>query len=593
VTTYLEALTENNIIPNVVIKLLGSYYSIRQPDSGLTIDSDKVGTVSALTINPTQIDPFRPSVTASSYSFKLLDRANVITKQFSSNLSLFQNKTIEIYIGRCGVDMDFSDYLKLPDTLVSKVSKQDSGYSFSTQEYKERISNGSFNTTTKLAGSIFAATTSIVLQDASGFPNSGFCRIEDEFFSYTGKSSNTLTGCIRGEFGSADSDHEVGVDIYKVNSIQANPIDIVLQMLVSPGGGGAYDLLDEGAGIDESLIDVAQFEEIKTDFFSSRTFLIRLWNIADMKKTIEEEILFPCGLRFRANNNGKIGLALIDRSTFEIDTPSISNDQISKEPQYEVDNTKINNFVRVFWDYSDHKNDFQKVTEFTDSDSITEFNKSKVIEFKFKAIRDSLDGLDMVQAFALLFLSRFAFPRPTINLNTFLSVSSLLVGDKVDLFTDRIPTDDGDLNFGSTLEIIERAINYQTGDCRVKLSFTSFTGLRQCFIAPSDTINTFDSQSIVNIGAGRGDSYRSGWIMRLYDNTARDYADAQENEIASVVGDKITFVDPWSTTLVNGQFRIMFADYDSVVEQQKKFCFISDDGANFSDNKKTYTIGFG
>jgi len=593
VTTYLESLTSNKILPNVVIKLLGSYYSIRQPDSGLTIDDDKVGTVSALTINPTQIDPFRPSVTASSYSFKLLDRNNVITAQFADNLSLFQNESVEIYIGRCSVDMDFADYLKLPDTLISKLSKQDRGYSFATQEYKERISNGSFNTATKLAGSIFAATTSIILQDASAFPTSGFCRIENEFFSYTGKSTNTLTGCIRGEFGSTDADHEVGVDIYKVNSIQANPIDIVLQMLISPGGGGTYDVLDEGAGIDESLVDVAQFEEIKTDFFSSRTFLIRLWNITDMKKTIEEEILFPCGLRFRANNNGKIGLALIDRSTFEIDTPSITNDEISKEPQYEVDNTKINNFVRIFWDYSDHKNDFQKVTEFTDADSIAEFNKSKVLEFKFKAIRDSLDGLDMVQAFALLFLSRFSFPRPTINLNTFLSVSNLLVGDKVDLFTDRIPTADGDLNFGSTLEIIERAINYQTGDCRVKLAFTSFTGLRQCFIAPSDTINTFDSQSVVNIGAGRGDNYRVGWIMRLYDNTARDYADAQENEIATIVNDKITFVDPWAESLVNGQFRIMFADYDSVIEQQKKFCFISDDGNNFDDNTKTYTIGFG
>lgn len=592
-TTYLESLTDKNILPNVVINLLGSYYSIRQPDSGLTIDDDKVGTVSALTINPTQIDPFRPSVTASSYSFKLLDRANVITKQFANNLSLFQNQNIEIYIGRCGVDMDFADYLKLPDTLVSKVSKQDRGYSFATQEYKERISNGSFNTATKLAGSIFAATTSIVLQDASGFPNSGYVRIEDEFFSYTGKSGNILTGCIRGEFGSTDADHEVGVDMYKVNSIQANPIDMVLQLLISSGGGGIYDVLDEGAGIDESLVDVSQFEEIKTDFFSTRTFLLRLWNISDLKKTIEEEILFPCGLRFRANNNGKIGLALVDRSVFEIDTPQITNDQISKEPQYEVDNTKINNFVRIFWDYADHKNEFQKVTEYTDSDSIAEFGKSKVIEFKFKGIRDALDGEDMTSSFALLFMSRFSFPRPTINLNTLLSVSNLLIGDKVDLFTDRVPTDDGDLNFGSTLEIIERAINYQTGDCRVKLGFTSFTGLRQCFIAPSDSIVSVDSQSVIDVGAGRGDNYRAGWIMRLYDNAARDYADLQENEIASIVGDKITFVDPWSTTLVATQHRIMFADYDSVTDQQKRFCFISDDGNNFDDNKKTYTIGFG
>lgn len=592
-TTYADALLNTHIIPNVVIKLLGSYYSIRQPDSGLTIDSDKVGTVSAITINPTNIDPFRPSVTSSSYSFKLLDRANVLTKQFSSNLTLFQNENVEIYIGRCSANMDFSDYLKLPDTIVSKVSKQDSGYSFATQEYKERISNGSFSTATKLAGSIFAETSEIVLQDATNFPNSGYCRIEDEFFSYTGKTGNHLTGCVRGEFTSVNIDHEVGTDVFKVDVIQGNPLDIVLKLLISSGGGGTYDVLNEGAGLDESLVDVAKFESLKTELFSTRTFLVRLYNLTDFKKFIEEEILFPCGLRFRTNNNGKIGLALVDRSVFEIDTPSITNDEISKEPLYEVDNTKITNFVRIYWDYSDPKNDFMKVSEFTDSDSIAEFGKTKVTEFRFKAIKDALSGSDMVQSFALLFLGRFAFPRPTVNVNTLLSVSNLLIGDKADLFTDRLPTSDGDLNFGSTLEIIERAINYQTGDCRVKLSFTSFTGLRQCFIAPSDTINTFDDQSTVNIGAGRGDNYRAGWIMRLYDNTARDYADSQENEIASIVDDQITFVDPWSTTLVNGQFRIMFADYDSVVEQQKKFCFISDAGNNFGDNKKTYTIGFG
>jgi hypothetical protein len=80
--------------------------------------------------------------------------------------------------------------------------------------------------------------------------------------------------------------------------------------------------------------------------------------------------------------------------------------------------------------------------------------------------------------------------------------------------------------------------------------------------------------------------------MRLYSNVTRNYVDAQVNEIASVVGDVVTFVDAWTTPLVASDHRIMFADYDQVSEQQKKFCFISDDGNTFTDGKPSYIISF-
>ena len=143
-----------------------------------------------------------------------------------------------------------------------------------------------------------------------------------------------------------------------------------------------------------------------------------------------------------------------------------------------------------------------------------------------------------------------------------------------------------------SVEVIQKAINYQTGDVRFQLSFTQFTGLRVCFIAPSDTILTFTNQKTVNVGAGRGSQYRVGWVMRLYSNTTRNWTGDPLNTITGISGDTLTFANNWTTTLVNSQFKITFADYDDVTDQQKRFCFISDNGNTFSDGLPSYLISY-
>lgn len=63
------------------------------------------------------------------------------------------------------------------------------------------IDNPSANYTweaTTLNGNISDSASSIILTSATSFPSQGMIRIEDEFIFYTGKSTNTLTGCQRG-----------------------------------------------------------------------------------------------------------------------------------------------------------------------------------------------------------------------------------------------------------------------------------------------------------------------------------------------------------------------------------------------------------
>lgn len=64
---------------------------------------------------------------------------------------------------------------------------------------------------TTLNGGISDSSTSIVLTSGTGWPNSGTLSIESEIIYYTGKSTNTLTGCLRGRDGTVAAAHSNGV----------------------------------------------------------------------------------------------------------------------------------------------------------------------------------------------------------------------------------------------------------------------------------------------------------------------------------------------------------------------------------------------
>ena len=69
---------------------------------------------------------------------------------------------------------------------------------------------------TTLNGTISSSATSIVLTDASSFTATGTILIDNERISYTGKSTNTLTGCTRGFNSTAAAAHTTGATVKQV-----------------------------------------------------------------------------------------------------------------------------------------------------------------------------------------------------------------------------------------------------------------------------------------------------------------------------------------------------------------------------------------
>jgi hypothetical protein len=584
---YAEALPDKKYIPNVVIRFASTYFSIRQPDSGLTVPATTVGLVTSLSLNPSTVDPFRPSVAINTNSFKLIDRGDAVTALFNGNTELFQGELCEIWLGRVGVGMNFADYLKLTDTYIHKVSRADGSYSFSTQEVKDRLNKDVFSEQNKLGASILPATTAITLQSPPA-NSSGLIKINNEFISYTGVSGNQITGCIRGEEGSTPANHSFGDDVFFCEVVSGNPIDLLLQLLISPAGGGPYSVLDDGANIDDALVDVAEFEKIRDEFFVGQTYDFILYQVDNLKAFIEQEILSPAGIRLRSNLNSKIGLGILNKPVINIDAPDLDDDQLTKRPTYSVDETKIVNHLNIQWGYDWPTEKFTKITTYNDAASVASFGDRKAVNLNFKGVTTQAE----VDESAANYFLRFAYPKPLIDTNAHLSASGWGLLEKPTLFSNQVPTSAGNLNFGDSVEILQKAINYQTGDVRFQLSFTQFTGLRVCFIAPSDTILTFTDQKTVNVGAGRGSQYRVGWVMRLYDNTTRDWTADPLNTITGISGDTLTFQNNWTTTLVNSQFKVTFADYNDVTDQQKRFCFISDNGNTFSDGLPSYLISY-
>ena len=598
-----EILSQKKFFGNVVIKTAGTYFCIRKPDSGLNILPEFVGTISSLILNPTQFDIRRVSTTIASYSFKLVDKKGIITALVDGNADVFIGQDVEIWIGRTklkdkdgnwiGEPMDFANYFKLPITKTKACDFSDRAYNFRSSEESDRMNRELFQTKTRLAVDIQDDTTTISVEGTiSEFPDAGFFKINDEFISYTGRDliNNRFTGCIRGELSSVPSAHEALDDVFFVQVVEENPIDLVLRLLTSGGGGGSYDTLDDGLAIDENLIDVAEIEALRDEFFDGVVHRYALFQIANALKFIEDQIFASGNLRFSQSSNSKLTLVILDQAKFVTTPDVIDESSIVGQPKWSVDSEKIVNVIEVNWDYNPVTGKYAGVSRYTDEPSIAKYGQRTALKYNFQGIKADLDGQALVDAFAARLLLRLSTPSPEIQITTHIDKSLKNIGDKTVLQTRGIPGQGGVLTFANEIEIISRAINYQTFDVIFKLQFTSFTLLRSAYIAPARVAATIVSQKKVTLGAGAGDLYEVGWKILLWDEVGLAYTADSLNEIAAIEGDTITFANDWTTPLTPGNFRLKFPDYDDATESQKRYCFISEGGLNFSDGRKAYQI---
>jgi hypothetical protein len=591
--TYLEELeSEKKFQGNVVVRFLGEYFATREPDSGLTIRDKYKNVLAGVVNNPATVDPRRVSTTIATNTIKLVDKNNVISALVKDTGENLIGVAIDVWTGRSNISQSFADYLQLPTTRIKSISKADNVYTLTTSEESDRMNRPIYDAITRLNGDIFSNTSSFTVKDSiADFPASGFLHVDNEFMSYSSKNDGTKTflGVTRGEFNTTPSEHSDNADIELADYLTGNPLDIILKLLISGGGGGAYDTLSDGLGITNTLIDIDEIEDLRDNLFDDVEFGLAFYGITNALKFIEKELLEPNNLRFAYSRNSKLTLVVLNKAQFVPHADIIDEDSLSKSPQTIINDNKIVNQIQVDWDYDEDTGQFQNRSAYTDDDSISAYGLKTPLNFQFKGIKEDLAGQDLVDAFANALLSRLSFPTPEISCTTHIAKSLLNIGDKTRLETSQIPNSTGRLNYAEELEVISRAINYQTAEVTLKLAYTSFTGTRSCYIAPSDTLFSITSQSIVNFASGRGTLWREGWKVRLWNNNTMAYESDAVNTISSISGDVITFEDAWATVLAT-HHRIKFADYGKAVSDEKRYGFIDINNSDFPDGGKQYKV---
>ena len=587
---------------NLVFKIedpdLGSiYFSKYAVQSGLAVDSDKIGLVSSFQVNGQQIDLLSSKADVGSATVSITDKDNVFSVFLGKPLSALIGLKCDLYVGLITDEgMDFADYI--PEKIgyvIKTLNKRGSSYSLGVRSPADRMQKSIYNFRGNLTSFTAAAATTVVIATGNDIflPGTARAKIGNEFIQYTGKTfsspNTTLTGVSRGDETSDAVDLKAGTECFFVEKLVANPIDILLQILTSTGLGtnGAYDLLADGIAIPIAEIDVAKFTSIKGTYFPSDSFTLFLYDIPNALKYIEEELLQANNLRF-TEEGGLVSIAILDQSIPGDILPIVDEDVIAAtpSPSWKLSENRLFNSFTMEYFFNEGTQTYEKTLLFNDVSSQSIHGVRTTPNLKFKGIQS--DGIAQERGNRLM--ARFSTPQSEISCSQFLSTYNTPPGEKVTFTHPDMPSPGGGLGLSHELELLKRAINYATGLVSATYVFTSYINLRRGLIAPADDVVSVLASNKITVGSGRGALYKIGYVVNLYDNSTCLLIDGINNPITDITGDTITFQNNF-TGLSAGTTMIRFADYDfSSAEQTAKYMYIVGGSGLFGDGSGGYKI---
>lgn len=592
---------------NLVMKITApspvgvTYFSKYQVQSGLTVPAANVGMVMSFSVPGQQIDLLNASQTIGSATVEILDRDNLFSTFMGQPLSALIGLRADLYVGMItSGGYPWSQYITEKQNYVIKtIDKQGSKYRIGLRSQQDRMQSGIYNFRGNLTALATDVQTTLTIDTggdtfkaASGLDPQR-AKIGKEFVQYTGKTYSapvtTITGVSRGDESSDAVIHKVGEECYFVEKVEENPIDLLLQLMLSTGLGtnGAYDVLFDGCAIPNADIDFASFNLIKTTFFPSDIFTLFLYNIPNALKYIEVELLQANNCRF-TEVDGKIGLAILDQSIPGDDLPIVNEDVITRSPAPSwklSENRLFNSFVMEYF-YNEGTQTYAKTKQFDDLSSQAVHGIRTTANVKIKGI--TTDGVAQERGQRLM--DRFSSPQSEIGCSQFLSTYNTPPGEKV-TFTHRdLPSPGGGLGLNHELELLRKAINYATGLVEATYVFTSYINLRRGLIAPSSEVFSVISANKITVPTGHGVRYKVGYVVRLFSSVTHAQVDPVNNVITDVTGDTITFQNNFVGLVPTTQY-LKFADYDDANDVQRaKYMFIVGGSGIFADGSGGYKI---
>ena len=208
------------------------------------------------------------TITGSNYSASDFDDKKFMVTTTPTNLTI----TITMASNESGSGATTSGGIRVQIYYPVGPAEQLPGFGWGLGQYSGTVANPQ---TTTLNGAINSSTTTIVLTSATNFPSSGtnYIQIGTEEISYTGISTNTLTGVTRGVRNTTAASHSAGATITNSSSFVAWGEAASGDLIVDPGMWSIDNFGDKAICL---IVDGECFEwnSAATDATSSRATII-------------------------------------------------------------------------------------------------------------------------------------------------------------------------------------------------------------------------------------------------------------------------------------------------------------------------------
>lgn len=550
---------------------------------------DNEATLSKLSWNPPKLSLDNPKVSIGTVSINLIDPTGALRDAIA--VAPLHKKLLTLKAGYTNID--FADYLTLAHFNINEYASGDGiSYTIKGRDIMTEIQAPVLFKKTFLTVDMTDISTAVVVSDTSGFPASGTLFIDDEKITYSAKGPVAFTGLTRGV---EPDDHKEGADCFEFVTLEDNPVNIMLRMLVSEGGGSIYDDLDFGLGMDSTRFNIQSFEDVR----DNSTLAGDIWkfefvsDIDNLLKFLEKEIFQFSNTRLFIDQNGLISCSLFQEITLDQFAGKLQRTDTVGLPAGVSNSDRLVNQFPLKYDFNQETGKFQQERTFNDTDSQAVFGVIVGKTQSSKGIRQGLDGESRASDFAKKYFRRVAEPFNLIKkLKTTWNRQFFQAGDKVDFSHDQvIDLLNGKIGVQNLMEIISTKFDFDKGEVTYEVNNAPFLNFRYGFISPSSPIVSAASTTVFTLKTGeavRGD-WQVGWFVDLYLISDGSSISAP-HEITDITGDQITVGSAMSVTpsTIHG---IRFANYDQVSSDQKFYGFVTDGELTFpSDGGDPYLI---
>ena len=247
-----------------------------------------------------------------------------------------------------------------------------------------------------------------------------------------------------------DEDHNAGDTVDNLVVFRGNPVDLMLQVMMSTGTGANhgtgtnYDVLPagQGIGIPWTQFNLQKIEDQRDEYLAGMTFDGYFKDEIQATKWIQNNVLQYVHTFLFTNKTGLIDINCQYAPMGDIDALVLDQTNIVGEPQFNANLQTGGYWYNELYIKFDHQPlpDFY-LNEVWDinADSLETYREESEISIESKMIKTIFDGFGIANRCKNIFFTRFSNPPPVITVKTFDSIHLLDPGRVVYLSHPNVP----------------------------------------------------------------------------------------------------------------------------------------------------------